>query len=409
MKDTSLYEQILGLRKPWRVAEVKLDVAAQRVDLWLEHGAKVRWSCPACEKPCGIYDHSEERTWRHLDTCQFQTLIHARVPRVKCETCGVRQVAVPWAEGRGGFTLLMERLIIDLLGECKNIKGVCEILDIHWEACFRVMRQAVERGQKRKGREPPRYVGVDEKAFRKGHTYITVVSDLEAGTVEWVAEDRETQSLQSYYEQLKEEDLERIEAVVMDMWPAYIKATRATMAGSEDRIVFDRFHVMKQLTEAVDKVRKQEHAQLRKQGDQRLKKTKYMWLFSYENLPERYEASFEHLRRSELKTARAWHLKELLRHLWDYKRVGWALRFFKQWYAWAIRSKLEPIKEAARKLQRHVAGIVAYCKHRITNAATEGLNSRIMAVKRLVGGFRNQDNFKTAIYFYCGGLELYPR
>jgi len=408
MKDTNLYEQILGLQKPWRVEKVALDVAGQRVDLWLEH-CDASWNCPECGKPCSLYDHSSERKWRHLDTCQFQTLIHARIPRVNCKDCGVKQVAVSWAQGQGGFTMLMERLIIDLLGECRNIKGVCEILDIHWEACFRVMRKAVERGQQRKGRNPPRYVGVGEKAFRKGHSYITVVSDLEERTVEWVAEGRETESLQAYYEQLNKEDLERIEAVVMDMWPAYMKATRASLANAEEKIVFDRFHVMKQLTEAVDMVRKQEHAVLRKQGDERLKKTKYMWLFSYENLPERYEESFEDLRESELRTARAWHIKELFRHLWDYRRVGWAIRFFKDWYAWAIRSQLEPIKKAARKLQRHVTGIVNYCRHRFTNAAAEGLNSKIMAVKRLVGGFRNTENFKTAIYFYCGGLDLHPR
>lgn len=408
MKDTSLYEQILGLEKPWSVCEVKLDVAGQRVELWLAHGDG-RWSCPECAKPCGLYDHSAERTWRHLDTCQFRTLIHARVPRVKCDACGVKQVRVPWAEGQGGFTLLMERLIIDLLGECKTIKGVCEILDIHWEACFRVMRKAVERGQERKSRQPPRYVGVDEKAFRKGHRYVTVVSDLEAGTVEWVGEDRDTQSLSRYYEQLSDSQRSGIEAVVMDMWPAYIKATGCWLSNASEKIVFDRFHVMKQMTEAVDMVRKQENARLMKKGDDRLKKTKYMWLFSRENLPEHYEESFEDLHASELRTARAWHLKELLRHLWNYRRTGWAQKFFKQWYAKAMRSKLEPIKKAARKLARHVTGLLAYCKHPITNAVAEGLNSKIMAVKRLVGGFRNTENFKTAIYFYCGGLDLYPR
>ena len=409
MKDIRLYEQILGLDKPWRVAEVKLDVGAEKVDLWLEHSAGAKWCCPKCGRDSKGYDHSGERTWRHLDTCQFKTLIHARVPRVECEQCGVKQVKVPWAEGQGGFTLLMERLIIDLLQECKNIKGVCKILDIHWESCFRVMKQAVRRGQLRKQVLGTRYIGVDEKAFRRGHNYVTLVCDLQEGTVEWVAEDRKVESLQSYYEQLRPKQREEIEAVVMDMWPAYIKATRDGLSEGQEKVVFDRFHVMKELNMAVDMVRKQENRALRKEGDDRLKKTKYFWLFSHENLPERYEHSFEKLRRSELKTARAWHLKELLRHLWDYKRMGWALKFFDQWYRRAIRSQLEPIKRVARKLQRHLYGIVAYCKYPLTNGVTEGLNSKIMAVKRLVGGFRNIDNFKTAIYFYCGGLELYPR
>jgi transposase len=409
MKDTSLYEQILGLEKPWRVADVKLDVGSEQVDVWLEHGTDAKWSCPECGRASRGYDHSEERTWRHLDTCQFKTLIHARVPRIECDQCGVKQVKVPWAEGQGGFTLLMERMIIDLLQECKNIKGVCKILDIHWDSCFRVMKEAVRRGQLRKQAAGIRYVGVDEKAFCRGHSYVTLVSDLEASTVEWVEEERRAESLQGYYRQLSDEHREQIRAVVMDMWPAYIKATRDELDQGREKIVFDRFHVMRELNWAVDMVRKRENAALRKEGDERLKKTKYLWLFSPENLPPSYEHSFEQLRRSELKTARAWHLKELFRHLWDYKRMAWAIRFFRQWYTRAMRSQLQPIMKVARKLHRHLEGIVAYCKHPYTNAVTEGLNSKIMAVKRLVGGFRNVDNFKTAIYFYCGRLELYPR
>ena len=406
MKDTHLYESILGLSAPWSITDVKLDMEGQEVELSISHKRGVSWKCPSCGKVCGLHDHSRERTWRHLDTCQFKTLIKARIPRVDCEQCGIKQVGVPWAEGKGSFTLLMENLIISFLQECKNIKGACKVLDIHWDACFRVMRQAVERGQLKKTDFAAEHLGVDEKAFKKGHNYITIVSDLDAGTVEWVGEDRTTATLKAYYDALPPEAMEQIKCVVMDMWPAYIRATREHLPDADQKIVFDRFHVMKQITEAVDMVRKQEHARLMKEGDDRLKKTKYQWLYSFENLPEHHEISFKALRESELKTARAWHIKEMLRHLWDYKREGWAVKHFKHWYAWAIRSKLEPIKKAARKLQRHVQGIVAYCTHPKTNATAEGLNSKIMAVKRLVGGFRNMENFKMAVYFYCGGLEL---
>ena len=409
MRDTSFYEQILGLEKPWGVDRVKLDVEAQRVDLWLEHQRGARWKCPECEASCGVYDHSEERSWRHLDTCQFKTLIHARIPRVNCEKCGVRQVKVSWADPKSRFTLLMEALIVEVLEQTRSVKACCELTRIHWESCMRVMRRAVERGQQRKEQSVVKYLAVDEKAFRRGHSYLTIVCDAREGTVEWVSENRDRDSLVSYYQQLGEEQLEGIEAVAMDMWPAYISATLSELPGATDKIVFDRFHVMKMMNEALDKVRRQEAERLRRRGDPRLKQTRYLWLFGYENVPEEREEDFEALRESELKTARAWHIKETLRYLWDYRRIGWARKFFRKWYGWAIRSQLAPIRKVAKSLKAHEHNILTYCKHRITTGVAEGLNSKIMSIKRLAGGFRNMENFKTAIYFYCGGLDLHPR
>lgn len=130
----------------------------------------------------------------HLDTCQFKTFLHARIPRVDCPEHGVLQVKVPWAEAKGRFTLLMERLIIDVLRECATVTGTCRLLRISWDEAWNVMDRAVRRGQGRKKAKPARYLGVDEKAFRKGHDYMTMVCDLLGGTVEYVAEERKTES-----------------------------------------------------------------------------------------------------------------------------------------------------------------------------------------------------------------------
>jgi hypothetical protein len=122
MRDTELYRAILGLESPWTVARVELDVKQQRVDVYAEHGKRKTWPCPECEASCGLHDHDEERTWRHLDSCQFQTYLHASVPRVRCDEHGVRQVRVPWAEPRSRFTLLFERFAIDVLHETDNCR-----------------------------------------------------------------------------------------------------------------------------------------------------------------------------------------------------------------------------------------------------------------------------------------------
>lgn len=409
MQDTELYRQVLGLVEPWTVERVKVDIDGGRVDVWVIHDHGERWSCPQCDEsdlPC--HDHVRERTWRHLDTCQLKTFLHARIPRVKCPRHKVVQVKVPWAEARSRFTLMMERWIIDMLQQCATVQGVCRLLDLSWDQVWGIAERAVVRGQRRKQARVIPAIGVDEKAFRKGHKYMTVVCDLEAGTVEHVSEERTAASLESYYESLSAEQLAGIEAVAMDMWQPYVKATRAWVPGADQKIVFDRFHVMGHLSKAVDTVRKREHRALLAQGDTTLKGTKYLWLFSDENLPDARRPALEALQAMNLKVGKARAVTESFRELWKYRAAGWAHRFFKKWFFWATHCRVDEIRDVARRIRSHLGYILTYCRHRITNAVAEGLNSKIMAIKRRAGGYRNQEHFKIAIYFYCGGLDLYP-
>jgi transposase len=410
MQDTKLFDTILGLSAPWHVARVALDATQQRIDVWVEHRDGTSWACPACERPLACRDHAEERSWRHLDTCQFHTLVHARIPRIDCPTHGVRQVRVPWAEARARFTLLMERLVIDVLHQCSTLTGVCRLLRISWDEAQGVMERAVARGQARKTAAPIRYLGVDEKAFRKGHRYHTVVCNLERATVEYVGEGRGADSLAPFYAGLTPTQRDGVQAVAMDMWDPYIKATREGLAHGADRIVFDRFHVMRDITTAVDLVRKHEHRTLlRETGTSVLTGSKYLWLYAEAHLPPAKAVAFAPLKALHLKVGRAWAIKEALRTLWAYRQPAAAWRFFRRWFGWARRSQLEPIRRVAATLQRHRDGVLRYCRHRITNGVAEGLNSKIMTIKRKACGFRNAQHFTTAIYFHCGGLDLYPR
>lgn len=395
MQDIALYQYLLGLQSPWTVSRVHLDVQGQCVEVWAEHPEGAAWECPQCRERLPLYDHAEERTWRHLDSCQFQTHLHARIPRVDCEAHGVVQVTVPWAAPRSRFTLLFERLAIDVLGQC-DVSGATRILRISWDEAWGVMQRAVTRGRARKQARVMRRIGVDEKAVAKGHRYLTLVCNLDEGTVEHIAEDR------------KQESLDGIEAVAMDMWEPYIQATRAQVPDATDKIVFDRFHVMGYIGKAVDTVRKQEHRELMASGDETLKGSKYLWLYSRENVPARRREEFTALRRQELKVGRAWAIKEALRCLWQYVYPASGWKFWKQWYFWATHSRLEPIRKAAETIRRHIDNIVTYYQHPVTNAMSEGLNSQIQKIKSMACGFRNTEHFKTAIYFRCGGLDLYP-
>lgn len=405
MQDTALYQYLLGLKSPWTVSRVNLEVTGQRVDVWASHPEDASWECPQCSKKLPLYDHAEERAWRHLDSCQFQTHLHARIPRVECGAHGVVQVMVPWAEPRSRFTLLFERFAIDVLRQC-DVTGATRILRISWDEAWGLMERAVQRGRQRKARRVVRRIGVDEKAAAKGHRYLTLVCDLDKGTVEHVGEERKQATLDGYYAGLSTKQLNGI-AVAMDMWEPYIQATLARVPDAAKKIVFDRFHVMGHVGKAVDTVRKQEHRELLVSGDETLKGSKYLWLYSKENLPESRRAEFAALRRQNLKVGRAWAIKESLRRLWHYVYPAAGLSFWKRWYFWAMHSRLEPIRKAARTVKRHIDNILYY-QHPVTNAMSEGLNSKIQKIKSMACGFRNMENFKTAIYFHCGGLELYP-
>jgi transposase len=302
----------------------------------------------------------------------------------------------------------MERMIIDVIGQCSTISGTCAIMRVTWDEAFGVMQRAVMRGQERKEAAVVKHVGVDEKAFRKGHSYLTVVCDLERSTVEYVSEDRTADSLASYYASLNQSQRQGIEAVAMDMWEPYVQATVAGLPLAAEKIVFDRFHILKQMNHAVDKVRLKEHRQLNREGSNLLKGTKHWWLYAQENLPQRFRDDFDAIRAQTLQTSRAWAIKEMLRNLWDYGTTAWAMKFFTRWFGWAKRSRLTPVKRVADMLKTRIENVVSYCRHHITNGVAEGLNSKIMTIKRKCCGFANLDNFKTAIYFHCGGLDLYP-
>ena len=236
-----------------------------------------------------------------------------------------------------------------------------------------MMSRAVARGHARKAARPITYIGVDEKAFRKGHRYHTIVCDLQRATVEFVAEDRKTESLAADYAQLTDAQRRALHAVAMDMWEAYIGATRDGLPDGAEKIGFDRFHIMREMTKAVDTVRKQEHRAFRRAGaDSPLTGTKYLWLFSDERRPARHAAAFATLQALNLKVGRAWAIKEALRALWTYRHQAAVKRFFTRWYGWAIRSRLAPVKQVAKTLKRHLAGVLRFVTHPITNGVAEG-------------------------------------
>ena len=236
---------------------------------------------------------------------------------------------------------------------------------------------------------------------------MTLVNDLKEGVVKEVLVGRDADPVIEYLQEYPKEQREAVKAVAMDMSGSFRSAVDATIPEAAKKVVYDRYHIVAMMNRAVDQVRRQEAKELKTEGDETLKGSRYLWLYGQENLPEKQQERFESLRELELKTGRAWAIKELLRELWLCPTKQEGQEHFDKWYNWAIRSRLEPIKKAARTLKRHIEQVLNYFTHRLTNAQSEGLNSVIERLKQQACGYRNDDNLRSAILFHCGGLDLH--
>jgi transposase len=400
---TAHYHALLGLNQNWKVTSVDFRPNEMTVDIQIEFCGS-HLACPKCQAVCSQADMAPKRTWRHLDTMQFITQIHASVPRSMCPHCGVLTLAVPWADKHSRFTMIFEQVAIAVIQASSSVSAASKLLKLDWDATHGIMKRAVDRGLARRDLDTIKHVGIDEKNFGKGHDYVSVMTDLDQGRVLEVVEERTQASAEKLLKTLPEPQRAEVKAIAMDMWKAFMSAAQSICP--QAAIVHDKFHISKYLGEAVDQVRRQESRQLDEIGDDRLKGTRQLWLFAREKLSEVDRSYLEQLQQSDIKTGRAWSLKENFRHFWGCLDKESALMRFRAWYGWATRSQLKPMIKVAKMLKRHLPGLMSYIEHRITNAISEGFNSRIQSIKSAARGFRNFDNYRTRILFFCGNLDL---
>jgi transposase len=367
------------------------------------------WVCPDTRQRVHIHDWTQRR-WRHLDTCQFKTIIEAKVPRLKYPDGRTKNLDTPWAEDSSRFTSLFECLAIDLL-QCCSAKEAAEILDVSWDQVDAIKSRAVKRGLARREQLPLKRICIDEKSYRKGHKYVTCVARLDQdgkGRIHYIGDGKGEAALDGFFESLSEGQLEEIEAACVDMSPSFLSSLKSKLPDWGEKVVHDAFHLVQHMNEAVNKTRKVEHAALMKNKDERLKGTRQLWLFGEENLEERHLARFEALKDLSLKTGRAWSIKELFREFLGSSDREEGQASFKLWYQWAIRCRLPAVEKVAKMCKKHLAQILNYFDHKISNGPIEGLNSRIQGLSKKAYGYRNKERFKNDIYFHLGGLELYP-
>lgn len=404
MQDKELYQKILGITDPWFVNDVKLDVLANKVSITLEHVSGAKFPCPDYGAECTVYDH-RKRQWRHLDTCGFVTMIEANVPRTNCSVHKIKQVNVPWAESGSGFTAMFEAVAISWL-QVATTSAVAKQMSLSWDETWGIVERAVRRGESRRTPESITQLAIDETSFQKHHEYVTVIVDRKKGTVIDVLDDRKKATLKSWLETNKDR-FQALESVSMDMWDPFINAVKETLDEEGKKICFDRFHVAGYFGKAVDKVRAAEHKEYGKEMSP-LNKTKYDWLRSKSNGGYRHRNTFLELTRMNLKTARAWRIKEAASGLWSYKYDGVAEKNWRSLLGWISRCRLDPMIKVGKMVKEHLWGILNAIRLHATNAISESINAMIQKIKAKACGFRSRARFRTAILFHKGGLSMLP-
>ena len=401
VKSTDFYRQILGISAPWKIVNVELDMEAKRVVITAEVDRATQWAHPETKQAASLHKWTE-RTWRHLDTCQFETVIHANVPSVKHRDGSIEEVAVPWADRYQRITKLLAQAVIIWLQACGNVTKVAEIMRLDWQTVNKIMKAAVERGLLRREDAVIGHAGIDEKSFRRGHVYASILNDLDNNRVWDLAEGRKTDNAMKLLDTLTGEQRLGVKAVAMDMWAAFEKAVNLMLPNAD--IVHDKFHIRAYLNKAVDDVRKAEHRALMKEGDDTLKNSKFDWLRNFPDL--RCEPTFQSLYNANLETSKAWRFKESFSGFWDYIYEGSAVKFFKDWCKQVNGSNLEPVKKVSRMLGNRLQGLLNYLKHRITNAASEGMNSLVARIIANARGLRTFAALRTRVLFFLGKLDL---
>ena len=398
---------MLGLNSDWEVSEVDLQIESNQIQLKLTHCNNTA-CCVECGEQSKVYDYSPERTWRHLNTMQFTTVITAQPPRISCSKCGnIKSAKLPWADKHSRFTLMFEAFAIEVLQSTKTITDARSLLGLSWNQTHSIMKRAVERGLLRRDTEDVDWLGMDEKSFRKGHNYISVLNDLEQGRVIDVEEGRCSKTAEELIiKSLNEQQREMVCGVSIDMSAPYKKAIREHLPHAD--IVHDKFHIAQHLNQAVDLTRRKENKELIKDGDESLKGTKYQWLRKEIGLSEEELQSIATASERELKTSKAYYLKELFNRFWSSSDKGAAHRFFRYWETEVKEKGIKAMIDVAAMLDRHMDNILTYFDCYITNAVSEGLNSKIQSLKSSARGFRSFENYRVRILFFCGKLKLAP-
>jgi len=395
----SMVRQTLGIK---RHVVKKAIQTEEGIEVELDIRRRWKQRCGTCGTFGRVRDRLKPRRWKHVPLWGIPVTLKFAPARVTCATCGeVRVAAMPWCQGKCRLSV---GLIWLLAAWCKLLAWdqVAKLFGVHWNTVATAVRQAVAYGLEHREIGGVLYIGIDELSRRKGHVYVTNVYDLTTRKLLWSGEGRSQATLRAFFEEYGSDLQQTVKGVCCDMWQPYIDMIKEHLP--EATMVFDKFHVIQHLLQAVDQVRRDEARELKKKNPELLKRTRYIWLKNPENLTDKQRARLGHLEKLNLRSNRAYLLKESFRELWNYRHKGWARRFLKKWFWWATHSRLKPMRDFAWMLRRHEEGILAYFDERISNGAVEGMNNKAKVVSHRCYGFRTAATYITALYHCLGDL-----
>jgi len=401
-----LFQLALNIVEPWFISDLKFDVDAKRLDIYIDFkkGATFNYIEPKTKKEfIGLkaYD-TKDKTWRHLNFFEHECYLHARVPRVKLPNGQTKLIKTPWEGLSNGFTLLFEALLVQLC-QAMPVNKVAKLIKTSDDKLWDMLDRYISKTREHESFENIDTIGMDETSRTKGHEYITLFVDLKERKTIFVTKGKDNTTVKRFTKDFKEHngDVEKIENVSCDMSPAFIKGVKENLPNA--KITFDKFHILKIINEAVDKVRKQELS-----TNNILKGTKYIWLKNQDNLTKKQKEKLKELSISKLniKTLRAYNIRQSFQDIYKATSKEEFITYLKKWYFWATHSRLEPIKEAAYTIKRHWDGIIKWFDSKINNGILEGLNSVIQAAKSKARGYKTFKNYKIIVYLLTGKLDF---
>jgi transposase len=390
----SILTEQLFAAKGWCVAATTRNDKHVVVDLEPTRASAI---CSGCgETKTHIHDVKPTRTWRHTDCWNVPTLVRAAPRRVRCRHCGVRIEQVPWARTRSRFTHLFEAEVLRRARDC-SISGVCRQLGLHWTSVMRLIERWVEEAAARQFRRPLRIIGVDEVSYGRGkRKFLTIVWDHVRARVVWIGQGRERDTLDAFFAKLGRKRSRGVRVVTMDMWQGYIGSVQAHAPLAE--IVFDRFHIERYLTQAVEEVRRQEFFRRRGAYRDAVRGKKWLLLTKHRRLPRRKRRELMELLGMNRRLFKAYVFKEQFEHAWTYTTEKGMREFLERWRKLLNWSRLTSLIAFYDMLMRHIDGVLTWARYHLTNAALEGNNARVRAISQRAHGYRNPNNLMLVLY-----------
>jgi transposase len=402
MENQEFFRFLLCLTAEWDIKEVRVNKEVDEIDIFIEYSS-TQGICPHTKQLCRIYDLRESRRWRHLNIMQYKTYINCRIPRVINDEDKISTIEVPWSDYSERYTYLFEEAVIRVLKMCKNQTKTAIHFEVSYDIVSRIMQQAVSRGIKARSIEvAPAIIGLDEKSFLKGRDYITVLTDIENGRVLDVERGRTIKAAEKVLEKTFTADqLKKVGVIVCDMSDAYLNVGKNKTPNATQ--VADRFHLIRLLNEAIDRTRRQE---LRTEKEL-LTNSKFALLKRPEHLTDKQKVIFQAIDNANLRTARVWRAKENFRELFNQPDKTHAFISLSTWLQNVKHITLYHLDQVAKAFNRHFEPVCNALWNNASNALAERLNGGIQELKAISRGFRNYDNFRAAILFHYGKLNIF--